>query len=77
MNFQLSSEGQEFVKKELKRYETKESAIIPCLFRVQKENAGWVSSESVGYLSQLMDIPEARINEVFQFLHHVQPSACG
>ncbi len=67
MNFQLSSEGQEFVKKELKRYETKESAIIPCLFRVQKENAGWVSSESVGYLSQLMDIPEARINEVFQF----------
>jgi NADH-quinone oxidoreductase subunit E len=67
MNFQLSSEGQEFVKKELKRYETKESAIIPSLFRVQKENAGWVSPESIGYLSQLMDIPEARINEVFQF----------
>ena len=67
MNFQLSPEGQEFVKKELKRYETKESAIIPCLFRVQKENAGWVSPESIGYLSQLMDIPEARINEVFQF----------
>lgn len=65
--FQLSSEGQEFVKKELKRYETKESAIIPSLYRVQKENNGWVSEESINYLSTLMDIPTARINEVFQF----------
>lgn len=65
--FQLSVEGQEFVKKELKRYETKESAIIPSLYRVQMENSGWVSDESISYLSQLMDIPAARINEVFQF----------
>lgn len=67
MQFQLSSEGQEFVKKELKRYETIESAIIPCLYRVQKENGGWVSPEGITHLSQLMGIPEARINEVFYF----------
>lgn len=65
--FELSVEGQEFVKKELKRYETIESAIIPSLYQVQKENDGWVSEESIAYLSQLMDIPEARINEVFHF----------
>lgn len=65
--FELSAEGKEFVKKELDRYETKESAIIPSLYRVQKENGGWVSKEAITHLSQLMDIPESRINEVFQF----------
>ena len=65
--FELSSEGQEFVKKELKRYETIESAIIPSLYRVQKENNGWVSDEAIAYLSELMEIPVARINEVFHF----------
>ncbi|NQZ01849.1 MAG: NAD(P)H-dependent oxidoreductase subunit E [Bdellovibrionales bacterium] len=65
--FELSSEGKEFVQKELGRYEDKYSAIIPCLYRVQKENDGWVSEEGVAHLSQLMDIPEADINEVFKF----------
>jgi NADH-quinone oxidoreductase subunit E len=65
--FELSAEGQQFVKKELARYETKESAIIPCLYRVQQENGGWVNPESIAMLSKLMDIPEARINEVFHF----------
>jgi NADH-quinone oxidoreductase subunit E len=61
--FKLSTEGQEFVKKELKRYETPYSAIIPSLFRVQKE-CGWVPPEAVTQLSQIMGIPEAHINEV-------------
>lgn len=65
--FQLSEEGKNFVKTELSRYETKESAIIPSLYRVQKENDGWVSQEAVACLSELMEIPESRINEVFQF----------
>ena len=65
--FELSAEGQEFVKKELTRYETKESAIIPSLYRVQKEHEGWISQECIAYLSELMDIPESRINEVFHF----------
>ncbi len=65
--FELSPEGKEFVKSELKRYETIESAIIPSLYRVQKENNGWVSEDAIAHLSELMAIPEARINEVFHF----------
>lgn len=65
--FQLSQAGLEFVQKEMKRYETKRSAILPCLYRVQKENGGWVSPEAISYLSQVMEIPEAYINEVLLF----------
>lgn len=65
--FELSNEGKEFVKKELVRYETIESAIIPSLYRVQKENDGWVSEDAIGHLSELMGIPASKINEVFHF----------
>ena len=65
--FELSNEGVEFVKKEMKRYETKRSALIPCLFKVQEENKGWISQECITYLSDLMEIPEAHISEVFHF----------
>src|ERR1700741_2442775 len=65
--FQLSAEGQKFVKDELKRYETPLSAIIPSLYRVQKEHNGWVPPEGIPHLAQLMDIPESKINEVFHF----------
>lgn len=65
--FQLSKEGVEFVQKEMKRYETKRSAVIPCLYRVQTENNGWVSPECVAYLSQLMDISESCIYEALTF----------
>ena len=64
--FELTKESVEFVKKELKRYETTHSAIIPSLFRVQKEK-GWVAPEAVSYLSRLMELPESHINEVLYF----------
>ena len=65
--FELSREGVDFVKAEMQRYETKRSALIPCLFRVQEENGGWISSGCISYLSKLMDIPEAHVSEVFHF----------
>jgi NADH-quinone oxidoreductase subunit E len=65
--FQLSKDGQEFVRKELTRYEHKYSAIIPSLFRAQEENRGWVSPDAIRHLSQLMEIPEAHIWEVAKF----------
>lgn len=65
--FQLSSEGLTEVKKELARYETKESAIIPALYVAQKENKGWVNEEVINHLAQVMDIPSSKINEVFKF----------
>ena len=65
--FKLSKEGIEFVKKEMSRYETKLSAVIPCLYRVQTENNGWISPESVSYLSDLMKLEEAKIYEALTF----------
>ena len=65
--FQLSPASQEKIKTELKRYEARDSAIIPALYIAQKENGGWVNEEVIGSLAKLMDIPEARINEVFKF----------
>lgn len=64
--FSLSKEGQEFIAKECNRYETKYSAIIPALCRVQKEK-GWVPPEAVPYLAALTGLPEAHINEVLCF----------
>jgi len=65
--FELSAEGKQFVITELTRYESKRSAVIPCLYKAQKENGGWVSPEVVAHLSQIMDIPEAMIYEVVSF----------
>lgn len=65
--FQLSKDGLATVKAELSRYESRESAIIPSLYVAQKENKGFISAEVIKHLSQVMDIPESRINEVFKF----------
>ncbi len=65
--FKLSDEGNKFVQKELSRYESRRSAILPCLYRAQKENGGYVTPEVVSELSRLMDLPEVQINEVLSF----------
>ncbi len=65
--FKLSEEGRKKVAAELKRYEARESAIIPSLYLAQAENKGWINSEVISELAGLMDIPESRINEVFKF----------
>ena len=65
--FKLSEPGIAAVKKELARYEARESAIIPSLYIAQKENSGWVNADVIKALSQVMDLPESRINEVFKF----------
>ncbi len=65
--FKLSEAGRKKVETELKRYESHESAVIPCLYLAQAENKGWINSEVISELADLMDIPESRINEVFKF----------
>lgn len=57
----------EFIKKELTRYETKRSAILPCLYRIQKENKGWIPPQAISQLSKYMELPESYINEVLLF----------
>jgi len=75
--FKLSEQGLAEVKKELARYEAKDSAIIPSLYIAQKENKGFVTPEIIQHLSQVMDIPEARINEVFKFYTMFNQKAVG
>lgn len=75
--FKLSADGLAKVKAELGRYETKESAIIPALYVVQKENKGHITNEIIHYLSKLMDIPVSRINEVFKFYTMFNQSPIG
>lgn len=65
--FKISAAGLEKINAELKRYETKDSAIIPCLYIAQKENKGWVNEAVIQNLSEVMDIPTSKINEVFKF----------
>jgi NADH-quinone oxidoreductase subunit E len=65
--FKLSEDGLKYVKNELTRYETKQSAIIRCLYRAQDENGGWVSPEVIAHLSEVMEIPAAQIEEVATF----------
>lgn len=65
--FQLSADGKEKVLSELKRYESRQSAVLPALFIAQKENSGFINSDVIRELSKVMDIPESQINEVFTF----------
>ena len=65
--FQLSPEGKQKVLSELKRYESKQSAVLPALYIGQSENKGFITPDVIKELSQVMDIPEAQINEVFTF----------
>jgi NADH-quinone oxidoreductase subunit E len=75
--FTLSEQGLANVKKELARYEAKESAIIPSLYIAQKENKGFITPEMITYLSKVMEIPEARVNEVFKFYTMFNQKAVG
>ena len=64
--FSLSKEGLEVIKKEINRYETRLSCLIPCLWQIQKEK-GWVSRSAVSWLSEKTQIPTAHIYEVLMF----------
>ena len=65
-SFSLSKEGLEVIKREMTRYETKLSCVIPCLWQIQKEK-GWISKAGVSWLSETAQIPEAHIYEVLMF----------
>lgn len=62
----LPDESKKFIQKELKRYERRESALIPALFEAQKI-FGWISEEVIDLLAMEMDIPHSRVAEVSDF----------
>ena len=63
---QLPAESKAFIQKELTRYESRESALIPALFEAQKV-FGWISREVIDLLAMEMDIPVSRVSEVAHF----------
>ena len=65
-SFSLSEEGRALIQKEMRRYETKLSCLIPSLFQIQKEK-GWISKEAVVWLSKETGIHESKIHEVLMF----------
>jgi NADH-quinone oxidoreductase subunit E len=65
--FRLSNEGKSKILAELKRYESKQSAVLPALYVAQAENKGHINASVIRELSAVMEIPESQINEVFTF----------
>lgn len=64
--FNLSKEGRDLIQREMSRYETKLSCLIPCLWQIQKEK-GWIPKKAISWLSGETDIPESYIYEVLMF----------
>lgn len=62
----FSKQSKDFIQAELKRYETKESSLIPVLYEAQKV-FGYISPDVVELVSQETGIPVSRVNEVAQF----------
>jgi NADH-quinone oxidoreductase subunit E len=62
----LPPESKALIQKELKRYEQKLSALIPCLFEAQKV-FGHITPEVIDLLAMEMDIPPSRVSEVANF----------
>ncbi len=66
MSLSLPAASKAYIQKELKRYETKESALIPALFEAQKV-FGLITPDVIDLLAMEMDIPSSRVSEVFNF----------
>src|SRR5262249_20198782 len=62
----LPAESKSYIQKELKRYEQRESALIPALFE-SKKVIGWIAQDVISLLAHEMDIPVARVAEVANF----------
>jgi NADH-quinone oxidoreductase subunit E len=63
---ELPAASKAFIQKELKRYEARESALIPALFEAQKI-FGVITTEVIDLLAMEMDIPTSRVSEVANF----------
>lgn len=65
-NSKLTPDEKVLIQKELKRFESRRSAVLPSLYIVQKDR-GWVSEDLVEALSKEMEIPSSDILEVRNF----------
>jgi NADH:ubiquinone oxidoreductase subunit E len=62
----FSSAMQDVIKKELTRYETKRSSILPILHAIQDE-CGWVQDKHIDTLESVYGLSRVQIKEVLTF----------
>lgn len=81
MALEFSPEALQRFQETVSRYPKKEAAMLPVLYLAQQE-FGYLSSEAIEYVAQLMDLPPARVYGVVTFYtmlnmkpigkHHIQ-----
>ena len=56
------------------KYPTENAALMPVLYKIQ-EKYGWISDESISYISKLLNIPEVEVLGVVTFyeMFHYKP----
>ncbi len=76
-DFTLSSENAKAAKGFIARYpEGREhSAVMPILDLAQRQNGGWLSDAAIAHVSDLLDMPRIRVQEVASFysMYHLKP----
>jgi len=65
-NFEFTSENMKKYEEILPLYDDTESALLPVLHLAQEQNS-YLSKAVVKKVSEMMEIPETRINEVISF----------
>jgi NADH-quinone oxidoreductase E subunit len=66
--------GREWLDKLLKRYPTKQAALLPSLFKVQEER-GWISEHAMAEVADVLDLTPAYVKGVTSFytMYHQHP----
>lgn len=67
-------EAMERIEKILKRYPTKQAALLPVLW-VAQETWGWISKESAEEVARILDLPASHVDGVLTFytMYNLQP----
>ncbi|GAK32925.1 NADH dehydrogenase [Iodidimonas nitroreducens] len=67
--FNFSDENQEKIKTILAKYPDgrQRSAVMPLLYLAQAQNGGWVSSEAVEKIAEILSLPRIQVIEVATF----------
>jgi NADH-quinone oxidoreductase E subunit len=63
---QLSEATRRRIEEIKSRYPTYQSAIMPCIWAIQEE-MGWISPAAVDFLTETLELPRARVQEVLTF----------
>jgi len=67
--FEFTSENLATAKKHIAKYPAgrQRSAVLPLLDLAQRQNGGWLTTESMDYVAQMLDVPAIKVYEVASF----------